>query len=93
MKVTTLRLHERLCEIPEFHPDGINLIFKLLPLYANEVIVCKFSLLRSANSNSISLQNLECKVGGGGNTTGEYSGILPPFYSLYIYISSSSSSR
>ena len=28
--------------IPEFSPDGINLILKLLPLYANEVIICKF---------------------------------------------------
>ena len=45
--------------IPEFSPDGINLIFKLLPLYANEVIICKFGLFRSANSNSISLENLE----------------------------------
>ena len=45
--------------IPEFSPDGINLNFKLLPLYANEVIICKFGLFRSANSNSISLENLE----------------------------------
>ena len=46
--------------IPEFSPDGINLNFKFLPLYANEVIICKFGLFRSANSNSISLENLEC---------------------------------
>ena len=45
--------------IPEFSPDGINFIFKLLPLYANEVIICKFGLFRSANSNSLSLENLE----------------------------------
>ena len=45
--------------IPEFSPDGINLNFKLLPLYANEVIICKFGLFLSANSNSKSLENLE----------------------------------
>ena len=47
--------------IPEFSPDGINLNFKLLPLYANEVIICKFGLFCSANSNSISLENLEVR--------------------------------
>ena len=39
----------------------------------------QFGLFRSANSNSISLENLRvrvgCKVGGGGNTSGEYSDI------------------
>ena len=52
----------------------------ILPLYANEAIIYKFGLFRSADSNSISLENLEV-----GWVTWEeveihtevYSGILP----------------
>ena len=72
-------IHSQEDNIPEFSPDGINLNVKLLPLYANEVIICKFGLFRSANSNSISLRKSGGRVGkagGGGNTSGEYSGIL-----------------
>ena len=39
-----LNNYDKIGNIPEFSPDGINLIFKLLPLYANEVIICKFGL-------------------------------------------------
>ena len=52
-------IHSQEGNILEFSPDGINLNFNLLPLYANEVIICKFGLFRSANSNSISLENKE----------------------------------
>ena len=44
---------------PGILPGRNKLQLKLLPLYANEVIKCKFGLFRSANSNSISLENPE----------------------------------
>ena len=67
-------------QYPGILPGRKNPIFKLLPLYANEVIICKFGLFLSANSNSISLENLEGGCIRGKEVeiqTGEYSGILP----------------